>query len=111
MPYYKASSEFLIKDVGATTQNGSGHPYNLEAYLEAVLFVNVESIDTGALQLVVETSPDNTTWYTHTTITPSISTAGRTAHKITGFGKHLRVSWTLTGGANANFRLSFVGKG
>lgn len=109
MPNHATSSRYLVRAATSTTEDGSGASYNLEAFIEALLLVNVSALDTGSVTLTIETSHDNETWYTHTTLT-AITAAGRTAHSLTNFGRHVRVSWELSGGATATFSLEFIGK-
>ena len=76
---------------------------------EANVYIDVTAV-TGTsptLDSIIQFSPDDTTWYTNTTLT-QVTTAGRTLTKIAGnVGKYLRVNNTI-GGTTPDFTMSIV---
>ena len=89
--------------------------FDLAAYSEGQLFINVTAASAGAgsptLDLVFETSSDGgTTWYTHTTIA-QITTVSNVRVALTNFGSDCRVKYTLGGTTpSMTFSLRFKGK-
>lgn len=71
--------------------------FEVSQYNEGQIYVNVTTeTGTSTLDVVIQHSPDNSTWYTHTTIS-QISATGQTSQAITNFGRYLRVKYTVAG--------------
>lgn len=91
----------------AATAQSSG--FEVSAYLEAQILVNVTAESgTSTLDIIIETSDDNSTYYTHTTI-GQISAIGKVRQAITNFGKYVRINYTV-GGTSFTFALVGVFK-
>lgn len=89
-----------------TAATAQSTAFDVSAYSEAQIFIDVTAESgTSTLDIVVQTSPDNVTWYTHTTIA-QISATGQTRAALTNFGNYLRISYTVGG---TNFTFSVVG--
>jgi hypothetical protein len=87
----------------ATAQSSS---FDVSAYNEGQIFIDVTAeADTSTLDIAVQTSPDNVTWYTHTTIS-QISATGQTRAAIANFGNYLRINYIVSG---TSFTFSVVG--
>jgi hypothetical protein len=88
----------------AATAQSTG--FDVSAYNEGQVFVDVTA-EGGAstLDITVQTSPDNVTWYTHTTIA-QITATGQTRAAITNFGNYVRINYTVGG---TSFTFSVVG--
>lgn len=97
--------------LSSATYSGAGASsgFNVEAYTEAQILVEVTA-ESGAstLDIIIETSPDNATWYTHTTIA-QITAIGKVRQAITNFGKYVRVSYTV-GGTSFTYSITGVFK-
>lgn len=88
----------------AATAQSSG--FDVSAYNEGQILVNVTAeADTSTLDIIIETSDDNSTYYTHTTIA-QISATGKTRQAITNFGKYVRINYTVGG---TSFTFAVVG--
>ena len=90
----------------ATAQSSS---FNISAYNEGhiYVYVTVES-GTSTLYIIIQTSPDDSEWYTHTTIS-QISATGNTLEKITNMGEYMRIYYTV-GGTSMTFSVKGVFK-
>lgn len=87
----------------ATAQSSS---YDVSAYNEGQIFVDVTAESgTSTLDIIIQTSPDDSTWYTHTTMS-QITATGQTRQAITNFGKYVRIYYTVGG---TSFTFSVVG--
>jgi len=88
----------------AATAQSTG--FDVSAYNEGQVFVDVTA-EGGAstLDITVQTSPDNITWYTHTTIA-QITATGQTRAAISNFGNYVRINYTVGG---TSFTFSVVG--
>ncbi|MFA5423043.1 MAG: hypothetical protein WC374_04230 [Phycisphaerae bacterium] len=90
----------------ATSQTSA---FDVSAYSEGQIFVDVTAESgTSTLDIIIQTSPDNVTWYTHTTIS-QITATGQTRQAITNFGNYLRIYYTV-GGTSFTFSVSGVFK-
>ena len=90
--------------VTASTAQTSG--FNLAAYHEGQILVNVTAeADTSTLDITVQTSDDNSTFYDHTACT-QITATGQHRCAVTNFGKYLRLSYTVGG---TSFTFAAVG--
>lgn len=81
----------------------------LSAYHEGQLLVNVTA-EAGAstLDIVVQTSDDNSTYYDHTTCA-QITATGQYRYALTNFGKYVRLKYTV-GGTSFTFEATGVFK-
>lgn len=91
----------------AATAQSTG--FDVSAYHEGQILVNVTAESgTSTLNIIIETSDDNSNYYTHTTIS-EISATGKTRTAITNFGKYVRINYTV-GGTSFTFALVGVMK-
>lgn len=83
--------------------------FAVSAYTEGQLFVDVTAeAGTSTLDIIVQVSPDNVTWYTHTTVS-QITTIGQYRTALTNFGNYMRIYYTV-GGTSFTFSVSGVFK-
>ena len=69
----------------------------VSAYIEGQILVTVTSeTGTSTLDITVQTSDDNSTYYDHTTIT-QITATGQYRQAISNFGKYVRLKYVLGG--------------
>lgn len=88
----------------ATAQSSS---FEVSAYAEGQIFVDVTAkVGTPTLDITVQTSPDNTTWYTHTTLS-QITSTGQVRQAITNFGNYIRINYVV--GATTSITFSITG--
>ena len=88
----------------AATAQSSG--FEVSAYHEGQILINVTAESgTSTLDIIIETSNDNSTYYTHTTI-GQITATGKTRQAITNFGKYVRINYTVGG---TSFTFAIVG--
>ena len=87
----------------ATAQSSA---FDLSAYAEGQIFIDVTAeASTSTLDITIQTSPDNVTWYTHTTVS-QITAIGQTRAAVTNFGKWVRINYIVGG---TSFTFSVVG--
>lgn len=94
-----------------TASTSQTSAFDVSSYTEGQVFVDVTAT-TGApvtLDVTVQTSPDNTTWYTHTTIT-QITTTGQYRQAITNFGKYVRLNDVVGGTPSITYSATGVFK-
>ncbi|MDY7034550.1 MAG: hypothetical protein SV375_00080 [Thermodesulfobacteriota bacterium] len=92
----------------AGTEYSSG--FLMDKYQEGVLLVNVSALSgTPTLDLTIQTSDDNSTYFYHSVI-EQISAAGTTAYPLTNFGKYLRLKEVVTGTTSITYEIKAVGK-
>jgi len=90
----------------ATAQSST---FDVSAYNEGQIFVDITAeVGTSTLDITIETSPDNVTWYTHTAMGHADST-GQYRQAITNFGNYLRINYALAG-TSFNFSVTGVFK-
>lgn len=88
----------------AATAQSSG--FEVSAYAEGQILINATAESgTSTLDIIIETSDDNSTYYTHTTI-GQITATGKTRQAITNFGKYVRINYTVGG---TSFTFAIVG--
>jgi hypothetical protein len=69
----------------------------VSAYNEGQLLVNVTAESgTSTLDIVIQTSDDNSTYYDHTTCA-QITATGQYRFAVTNFGKYVRLKYTVGG--------------
>jgi len=91
---------------GATNSSG----FLVDKYHECVLIVNITAVSgTPTLDIDVQTSDDNSTYYFHTRL-DTIRVTGQTAFKITNFGKYVRVRHTVAGSTSLTYTIKGVFK-
>lgn len=84
--------------------------FDVSAYAEGQVFVNVTAkMDNPTLDVTIQTSPDNTTWYTHATMT-QITTTGQYRQAITNFGNYLRINHVVGATTSATYSITGVFK-
>jgi hypothetical protein len=93
------SSATVTGDVNSTG-------FDLSEYAELLVAVSVTSAS-GTLDITVQTSPDNSTWFDHTSMS-QISSTGEYLSKLTNVGKYVRLKLAL-GGSSPSFTLSAWG--
>ncbi len=87
----------------ATAQSSA---FDVSAYTEGQIFIDVTAeAAVSTLDITIQTSPDNVTWYTHTTV-GQITATGQTRQAITNFGNYLRIHYVVGG---TSFTFSVVG--
>lgn len=75
----------------------------VSAYTEGQILVNVTAeASTSTLDIVVQTSDDNSTYYDHTTCN-QITATGQYRYAVTNFGKYVRLKYTV-GGTSFTFK-------
>lgn len=76
--------------------------FDVSAYAEGHICVDVTAeAGISTLDIIIQTSPDGVTWYTHTVI-GQITATGQTIAEVTNFGKWLRIYYTV-GGTSMTF--------
>ena len=89
-----------------TAASAQSTAFEVSAYNEAQIFIDVTTeAGTSTLDITIQTSPDNVTWYTHTTVA-QITATGQTRQAITNFGKYIRINYVVGG---TSFTFSVVG--
>jgi len=77
--------------------------FSVSAYHEGQILVNVTAeAGTSTLDIVVQTSDDNSTYYDHTTC-DQITATGQYRCAVTNFGKYVRLKYTV-GGTSFTFQ-------
>lgn len=86
---------FLSSGTRTGTNQSTG--FEVSAYEDALILVNVTG-ESGSshMDILVETSNDNTNWYTHTTL-KKINATGTYLKQISNFGKYVRLNYTISG--------------
>ena len=89
-----------------TAATAQSTAFDVSAYSEGQIFIDV-TVEGGVstLDVTIQASPDNVTWYTHTTVA-QITGTGQTRTAITNFGNYLRINYTVGG---TSFTFSVVG--
>lgn len=91
----------------AATAQSTG--FDVSAYKEGQIFIDVTvEAGTSTLDVTIQTSPDNATWYTHTTV-GQITAIGQTRTAVTNFGNYLRINYVV-GGTSFTFSVTGVFK-
>lgn len=88
----------------AATAQSSG--FDVSAYTEGQILVNVTAESgVSTLDIIIETSDDDSTYYTHTTMN-QITATGKVRQAIANFGKYVRLNYTVGG---TSFTFAAVG--
>uniref|UniRef100_A0A6M3ITU1 Uncharacterized protein n=1 Tax=viral metagenome TaxID=1070528 RepID=A0A6M3ITU1_9ZZZZ len=105
-----------IKDItfGASATYTAGTTYSsgflVSAYYEGVLLINVTTITgTPTLDIDVQTSDDNSTYYHHTRL-DQIRVVSSTAVKLTNLGKYIRIKHTVEGSTSMVYTIKSIFK-
>ena len=99
---FKASGQ-----VTASTAQTTG--FTVAAYHEVQIVVKVRAVGgTSTLDITVQTSDDNSTYYDHTTCA-QITATGQYRYAITNFGKYVRLNYVV-GGTSFTFAATGVMK-
>lgn len=113
MPFRHAIVDQLLAPA-ARTGSGTSSGFNKGDLSEGLVLVEVTSASgtNPTLNIVVQTSPDNSAWFDLPGGALSqITQAGNYAAKVENFGKYIRVSYTIGGTAPSfSFSVRFVGK-
>ncbi len=81
--------------------------FDVSAYTEGQIFIDVTAkVGSPTLDVTIQTSPDNSTWYTHTAMT-QITTTGQYRQAIMNFGKYVRLQHVV--GATTSVTYSAAG--
>lgn len=92
-----------------TTATAYSTAFDVSAYSEAQLFIDVTAeAEASTLDVTIQVSPDNTTWYTHTAVA-QITATGQYRTAITNFGNYLRIKYVV-GGTSFTFSVTGVFK-
>jgi hypothetical protein len=88
---------FLTSAVYSAGSAAYSSGFLVSAYNEGQLLVNVTAESgTSTLDIVIQTSDDNTTYYDHTTCA-QITATGQYRFAVTNFGKYVRLKYTVGG--------------
>ena len=88
----------------AATAQSTG--FDVSAHIECHILVNVTAESgSSTLDIIIETSDDNSNYYTHTTMS-QITATGKVRQAITNFGKYVRINYTVGG---TSFTFAVVG--
>jgi hypothetical protein len=89
-----------------TASTAQSSAFDVSAYSEGQIFIDVTAEGSvSTLDITIQTSPDNLTWYTHTTV-GQITATGQTRQAVTNFGNYMRIYYTVGG---SSFTFSIVG--
>lgn len=102
---YRSVKDITILSSGThTAATAYSSSYDVSAYSEGVIFVDVTTESgTSTLDVTLQYSPDNSTWYTHTAIT-QITATGQYDQAITNYGKYIRAKYVV-GGTSFTFSI------
>jgi len=99
----------LLSSGTRTAATGQSSSYNVSSYYECLILVNATAEGgESTLDITVESSDDNATWYEHTAIT-KITATGQYLEAIANFGKYIRINYTV-GGTSFTFSVAGVFK-
>ena len=84
--------------------------FDISAYIEGLILVNVTAEDGACtLDITIQSSDNNSTWYTHTTMT-QITATGSYLRTVTNIGKYLRIKYVIGGSTSFTFKVAGVFK-
>ena len=91
--------ELQLHALGAETTTGAGSAIDVRdmARLVVYLFVTAVTGTSPTLDVVVQDSPDGTTWTNLASFTQVTATGEQAARPVTPFGNYIRVAWTIAG--------------
>ncbi len=106
---HKTRAITLLSSGTYTAATGYSTAFDVSSYSEGQVFINVTAeADTSTLDVTVQTSPDNSVWYTHTAVT-QITAAGQYRQAIANFGNYLRIKHVV-GGTSFTYSVTGVFK-
>ncbi len=85
------------------TTSSTTTSYGVDYYREALGYM-AATVTSGTVTMTWQTSPDKTTWYTHTTST-AIAASGNTIQSLSAFGPYLRGGYDISAGGNITLAL------
>jgi len=96
----------LLSSGAYTAATAYSTGFDVSAYIEAQFLVNVTAeAGTSTLDITIQTSDDNSTYYDHTAIT-QITATGQYRQAVTNFGKYVRIKYVVGG---TSFTFAAVG--
>ena len=105
----KVSVKTLLSSSTVTASTAQTSSFLVSEYNEGIIYVDVTAeASTSTLDIIIQSSPDDSEWYTHTTI-GQITATGNTLQGITNFGKYVRISY-IVGGTSFTFSIKGVFK-
>lgn len=97
----------LLSSGTRTAATAQTTAFDVSAYTEGQIFIDVTAkVDNPTLDVTIQTSPDNATWFTHTAMT-QITTTGQYRQAVTNFGKYVRLQHVV--GATTSVTYSATG--
>ncbi len=92
-----------------TAATAQSTAFDVSAYAEGQIFIDVTAEGgTSTLDVIIQASPDNAVWYTHTTMT-QITATGQYRTALTNFGNYVRIYYVV-GGTSFTFSATGVFK-
>lgn len=105
----KTSVKTLLSSGTYTAATAYSTGFDVSAYIEGQILVNVTAeADTSTLDITVQTSDDNSTYYDHTSMS-QITATGQYRQAVTNFGKYVRIKYVV-GGTSFTFQAAAVFK-
>ena len=93
----KTSVKSMLSSATYTAATAYSSSFELSEYTEGQIYIDVTTENgTSTLDIIIQHSPDDSTWYTHTTIT-QITATGQYSQAITNIGKYVRIKYTVGG--------------
>lgn len=93
----KVSGKTMLSSGTYTAATAYSSGFVVSAYIEGQVLVNVTAeADTSTLDITVQTSDDNSTYYDHTSCA-QITATGQYRTAITNFGKYVRLKYVVGG--------------
>lgn len=87
----------------ARAASGSSNSFKIRSTENIRVYIDVTLVGApGTLDVTIQTSPDNSKWYTVTTMS-TISATGQYTGSGTVMGQYMRISYTIGGGGNFTF--------
>lgn len=108
----KWAREHTLLSSAQRSASGYSNAINAGEYEEAVFYLNVTAAEgtNPTLDLTLELSPDNTTWYTTgTTFTQSTGAVKRLLTVASGLGMFARMAYTIGGTNTPKFTFELRG--
>jgi hypothetical protein len=101
----RAVKDITILSSGTyTAATAYSSSFNVSAYAEGIFFVDVTAESgTSTLDVTIQYSPDDSTWYDHTAMS-QITATGQYDQAITNYGKYVRAKYVV-GGTSFTFSI------
>ena len=110
MSFERGVYEQTDKNSATVDATAGGTSYHVARYTEGVLYVSTEakSGTTPTLDVKVQTSPDNSTWYdlTNATITQFNDELADRLVEVSNFGKWVRAHYTIGGSGSPQYTVT-----